>query len=228
MNPKTQTQVQIKIRNIQIERKAVLYGPNGAGKSLIIRSILSGLTTKRTVDVGLVEVEYSGPVSVVAVDESGVKQIGAVQAFNINEFSFADWGGLAIDDPVAARRLSVDVYYNKFYDPDRGWIPLAYLSYGQKRRLAIEAALASANVVLIENFEAGLHVDAVVDLVKQIAESSAVVILETHSGLVLQAAQRYGLAAYYVEPLVRLKRIERLDDPQMFARELSAWNAIVV
>jgi hypothetical protein len=94
--------------------------------------------------------------------------------------------------------------------------------------LAIEAALAGASVVLIENFEAGLHADVVVDLVKQIAESNAVVVLETHSGLVLKAAQRYGLTAYYVEPLARLRRIERLDDPQMFALELSAWNAVVV
>jgi hypothetical protein len=54
------------------------------------------------------------------------------------------------------------------------------------------------------------------------------VVIETHSGLVLKAAQRYGLAVYYVEPIARLKRIERLDDPQMFAGELSAWNATVV
>ncbi len=228
MSTQTQTHPKIKIRNIQIENKTVLYGPNGAGKSFIIHSILSAITVKRSVDMGLVEVEYTGPVSVVAIDESGVKQIGAVEIFSLSEFKFADWGGVAITNPVVAKRLSVEVYYNLYYDPDRGWIPLSRLSYGQKRRLTIEAALAGANVVLIENFEAGLHVDAVVDLIKQIAESNATVVLETHSGLVLKAAQRYGLATYYVEPLARLRRIERLDDPQMFARELSAWNAIVV
>ena len=239
MNTKTQPQtqtsptspIQIKIRNVQLEGKAVLYGPNGAGKSFIIRSILSAITTRRTADVGLVEVEVAGPVSpvsAVVIDESGVKQLGTANIFSINELSFADWGGVAVVNPVVARRLSVEVYYNLYYDPDRGWIPLAHMSYGRKRRLAIEAALAGANVVLVENFEAGLHVDAVVDLIKQIAESDAVVVLETHSGLVLKAAQRYGLAIYYVEPLARLRRVERLDDPQIFAGELSAWNAVVV
>jgi len=219
--------VLFQVRNITLEKKAVLYGPNGAGKSFLMRSILSALTTKRSVDVGLVDVEAAGPVSVAVIDESSVKQIG-LNIFNLNEFSFADWGGVAVVNPVVVKRLSAEVYYNLYYDPDRGWIPLAYMSYGQKRRLAIEAALAAANVVLIENFEAGLHVDAVVDLVKQIAESDAAVVLETHSGLVLKAAQRYGLAIYYVKPFARLRRVERLDDPQTFANELSAWNAVAV
>ncbi len=223
----TKTQVKIKIRNTEVENKTVLYGPNGAGKSFIIRSVLSTILTKRN-DAGLVEVEYNGPVSVVVIDESGVKQLGVATIFNLNEFTFTDWAGVAVVDPAVVKRLSVEVYYNLYYDPDRDWVPLAHLSYGQKRRLAIEAALAGASVVLIENFETGLHVDAIVDLIKQIAESSATVVMETHNGLVLRAAQRYGLAMYYVEPFVRLRRIERLDDPQMFARELSAWNAVVV
>jgi ABC-type branched-subunit amino acid transport system ATPase component len=228
--PQNQTPIQIRIRNVQLERKTVLYGPNGAGKSFIISSILTALTTRRSVE-GLVEVEVETvrPMSIVAIDESGVKQLGTANIFSINELSFADWGGVAIVNPATARQLSVEVYYNLYYDPDRGWIPLTHMSYGRKRRLAIEAALLAGNVVLIENFEAGLHVDAVVDLIKQIAESDAVVVvLETHSGLVLRAAQRYGLAIYYVEPLARLRRIERLDDPQLFAGELSAWNAVVV
>jgi hypothetical protein len=90
------------------------------------------------------------------------------------------------------------------------------------------AALAAADVVLAENFEAGLHVDAVASLIKQIAEHGGIVVLETHSGLVLKAAQRYGVPMFYVEPLARLKPIERLDDSELFARELSVWNAIAV
>jgi ABC-type branched-subunit amino acid transport system ATPase component len=231
MNTEAQTQspipIKIKIRNTQIENKVVLYGQNGAGKSLIVKSVLSAILSGRSIDVGLVDVELNGPASVVAIDESGVKQFNA-GIFSLNEFTFADWSGVAVVEPTAARRLYLEVYYDKYYDEDRGWVPLSYLSYGQRRQLAIEAALSAVNVVLIENFEVGLHVDAVIDLVKQIAESNAVVILETHSGLVLKAAQRYGLALYYVEPLARLRRIERLDDHEMFARELSAWNAVVV
>jgi ABC-type branched-subunit amino acid transport system ATPase component len=229
MNTKTQNPIpiKIKIRDTQIENKVVLYGPNGAGKSLIVKSILSAILSRRSIDVVPVDVELNGPASVVAINESGVKQFSA-STFSLNEFTFADWSGVAVVDPAVAKRLYLEVYYDKYYDPDGGWVPLSYLSYGQRRQLAIEVALSAANVVLIENFEAGLHVDAVIDLVKQIAESNVAVILETHSGLVLKAAQRYGLALYYVEPLARLRRIERLDDPQVFAHELSAWNAVVV
>jgi hypothetical protein len=173
-------------------------------------------------------VDVEGTASVVKVDEAGIAQHG-VKIFNRDVvISFGDWSDVAIADPEVASKLYIDVYYDKFYD-GRGWQPLSRLSYGERRRLAIEAALAAdADVVLVENFEAGLHVDAVVDLVKQIAESDAAVVMETHSGLVLKAAVRFGISAYYIEPVARLKPIERLDDHDMFARELSAWNAVVV
>jgi len=153
-----------------------------------------------------------------------------VEVFSNGEddlIDFADWSNVAIVNPEVVRKLSLEIYYNKFYDPDRGWRPLSALSYGERRRLAIEAALAASDIVLIENFEAGLHVDAIVGLIKQMAEYSGIFVLETHSGLVLKAAQRYGIPAYYVEPLAKLKPIERLDDSQLFARELSAWHAVV-
>ncbi|MFP3168798.1 MAG: AAA family ATPase [Thermoproteus sp.] len=223
--------LKIKIRGVEIPPKAVLYGPNGAGKSLIIRGILARLVGRgyNGGDMAAMLVDVEGAASsAVKVDEASFTQHG-VKIFDRDVVSFSDWDEVAIADPEIASRLYVDVYYDKFYDPDRGWRPLSELSYGERRRLAIEAALAAdADVVLIENFEAGLHVDAVVDLVKQIAESDAVVVLETHSGLTLKAAQRYGVPMFYVEPLARLKPIERLDDSEMFARELSAWNAIVV
>jgi ABC-type multidrug transport system ATPase subunit len=217
-------EIRIKIRGVEIPRKTVLYGPNGAGKSMIIRGVLAHIVGH---DDMVADVEGSAS-SVVKIDEVGIVQRG-IKIFNRDVVSFGDWSDAAIADPEVASRLYIDVYCDKFYDPDRGWQPLSRLSYGERRRLAIEAALATdADVVLVENFEAGLHVDAVVDLVKQIAESDAVVVVETHSGLVLKAAARFGISAYYVEPVARLKRIERLDDHDMFARELSAWNAVVV
>jgi hypothetical protein len=36
---------------------------------------------------------------------------------------------------------------------------------------------------------------------------------------------RYGLHAYYIEQVAR--RIERLDDVELFQRELSAYQAVV-
>ena len=129
---------------------------------------------------------------------------------------------------VAPRSPSVstlEVYYDRAYDPDLGWIPIGHLSYGQRRRLAIEAALETGDFVAVENFEVGLHADYIAELIKQIAESDAAVVLETHSGLVLRLAMRYGLHAYYIEQGAR--RIERLDDVELFKRELSAYQAVV-
>jgi len=224
-------QIKIKIRGAEVPPKLVLYGPNGAGKSMLIRGVLARVVGRgyngNDIAAMFVDVEGSAT-SVVKIDEADVIQHG-VKIFNRDVVNFRDWGDAAIVNPEVVSRLFIDVYYDKYYDPDRGWRPLSALSYGERRRLAIEAALAAADIILIENFEAGLHVDAVVDLIKQIAERDDVVVAaETHSGLVLKAAMRYGITAYYVEPLARLKRIERLDDSQLFARELSAWNAVVV
>jgi len=154
-----------------------------------------------------------------------VKQFN-VTVFTPDEFNLADW--FAIIDPAVAKRLYLEVYYDRAYDPDRGWIPLKNLSYGQKRRLAIEVALQAASFVAIENFEAGLHADYVAELIKQIAESDASVMLETHSGLVLRLAMRYGLNTYHVEEGGVVKPIERLDDVGLFQRELAAYQAVVV
>jgi energy-coupling factor transporter ATP-binding protein EcfA2 len=164
------------------------------------------------------------------VDEVKARQVGAVRkcgtVFGGEEAHFVgDLELFVVRCPKVARRLYMEVYYDRSYDPDLGWIPIRHLSYGQRRRLAIEAALETGDFVAVEDFEAGLHVDYIAELIKQIAESDAAVVLETHSGLVLRLAMRYGLHAYYIEQGAR--RIERLDDVGLFQRELSAYQAVV-
>jgi hypothetical protein len=164
------------------------------------------------------------------IDEVKASQVGAVKecgtVFGGEETHFAgDLELFVVRCPEVARRLYLEVYYDRSYDPDLGWIPIRHLSYGQRRRLAIEVALETGDFVAVENFEVGLHADYIADLVKQIAESDVAVVLETHSGLVLRLAMRYGLHAYYIEQVAR--RIERLDDVELFKRELSAYQAVV-
>ena len=164
------------------------------------------------------------------IDEVKVRQVGVAKkcgiVFGGEETHFAgDFELFVVRCPEVARRLYLEVYYDRSYDPDLGWIPIRHLSYGQRRRLAIEVALETGDFVAVENFEVGLHADYMADLVKQIAESDAAVVLETHSGLVLRLAMRYGLNAYYIEQEAR--RIERLDDVELFKRELSAYQAVV-
>jgi hypothetical protein len=50
-----------------------------------------------------------------------------VEVFSNGEddlIDFADWSNVAIVNPEVVRKLSLEIYYNKFYDPDRGWRPL--------------------------------------------------------------------------------------------------------
>jgi energy-coupling factor transporter ATP-binding protein EcfA2 len=164
------------------------------------------------------------------IDEVKARQVGVAKkcgiVFGGEETHFAgDLELFVVRCPEVAKRLYLEVYYDRSYDPDLGWVPIRHLSYGQRRRLAIEVALETGDFVAVENFEVGLHADYIADLVKQIAESDAAVVLETHSGLVLRLAMRYGLHAYYIEQGAR--RIERLDDVGLFQRELSAYQAVV-
>jgi len=220
--------------------KIVLYGPNGVGKSTIINAMIAAIKPHyRSVETIAIDKtglniqlpDGRGDLVVWHIDEVKARQIGdkGCYVFGADTVYFAGELGLfAVHCPEVARRLYLEVYYDRAHDPDLGWIPIRNLSYGQKRRLAIEAALATGDFVAIENFEAGLHVDYMADIMNQMAESDAAVALETHSGLVLRLAMRYGFNMYYVEPATKLKRIERLDDTELFQRELSAYQAVVV
>jgi len=172
------------------------------------------------------------------IDEVRAVQVGAARECGAREYALGRqevaFAGVRPEDveiavacPPVAGRLYLEAYYDHARDPGLGrWIPLANLSYGQRRRLAIETALETGDFVAVENFEAGLHIDYIADLMSAIARSRAAVVLETHSGLVLRLAMRRGLAAYYIDRGAR--RIERLDDVELFRRELAAYHAVVV
>ena len=99
------------------------------------------------------------------------------------------------------------------------WISTRELSFGQRRFLAILAALHAGDFVFVENFEAGLHVDYVVRLLETAINMDNVVVLETHSGLVLKMAMRRGFKLYKVEDN-HVKEIADLSDSALFKREL--------
>jgi len=196
-------------------KKVVLYGPNGSGKSMIIRQMIF----ERLPHIKVVHVdERCANFSWLESSKSSIctDNIGALS-------SVVTTAAHLYLVPRGTPRGDV-----LFCDPiTDSCIPPAHLSYGQRRRLLIEAALETGDFVAIENFEAGLHVDYIADLMFSIAKSKAEVVLETHSGLVVRGALRHGFSAYYVTP-TGIKRIERLDDDKLFAQELSALHLIVL
>ncbi|MEZ0248077.1 MAG: AAA family ATPase [Thermoproteus sp.] len=131
---------------------------------------------------------------------------------------------LKVSCPEAARVVSH--YFNVYYDlveTEMGWIPLDRLSYGQRRLIVMNIALRLGDVVLIENLEAGLHVDTLADLITVVPHLRSSVVMETHSGLAVRLALSRGIAAYYVDG-GEVKKIESLDLP-LFQKELYAYSA---
>ena len=76
-------------------------------------------------------------------------------------YSFHDLKVLCKAAAKAADEL-LEVYYDAARVEDgEKWVPLSRLSYGQRRALVLLAALELGDYVLIENLEAGLHIDLV-------------------------------------------------------------------
>ena len=165
------------------------------------------------------------------IDEVKARQVGAVRGcgtvFGGEEARFAgEPEQFVVRCPEVARRLYLEVYYDMARDPDLGWIPIRHLSYGQRRRLAIEAALETGDFVAVENFEVGLHVDYIADLLEKMEGARAPIVLETHSGLVVRGALRHGFSAYKVEG-GRARAVANLADDLLFRREYEYYQLLV-
>ncbi|MEM3836225.1 AAA family ATPase [Pyrobaculum sp.] len=110
------------------------------------------------------------------------------------------------------------VYYD-MAQSGGSWISTRELSYGQRRFLAILAALHSGDFVFVENFEAGLHVDFMVELLEVAARTENTVVLETHSAFVVRRAPELGFRVYKVEGGTA-KFVHDPKDVELFRREI--------
>jgi len=116
------------------------------------------------------------------------------------------------------------IYYRKFRD-DGEWLPVELLPYGYKRVIAMLYAIDRYDVVLIEGFEAGLHVDLIREFIDFITEhyKDKVVVIETHLGTLLRFTLMKGWTTYYVsrENIEKLD-LQKLYTTRLFAREIEA------
>ena len=101
------------------------------------------------------------------------------------------------------------------------WIKYPSLSLGRRRALAIIIAALTSKATFIEAFESGLHADLAANLLSVLGEINSPVVVETHLGLIVARALKQGFKAYYVDEGTT-KKIESLQDPEIFKREIEA------
>ena len=206
------------------------------GSSALLRAQIAGRDysievrgTKMIVDKAEYELfagqnEKLADVSLWHIDESRVQYVGT----RLCEFAPVDVEesfAVSVKCPPLAERLYVSYeggFGKVYYDMAQAggdWISTRELSYGQRRFLAIQAALHVGDFVFVENFEAGLHVDFIVELLEAAAQAKNTVVLETHSALVVRRAPELGFKVYKVEGGTA-KFVQDPRDVELFRREI--------
>jgi hypothetical protein len=89
------------------------------------------------------------------------------------------------------------------------WIPVELLSYGERKTLALLLASKYSDLIVIEGFEGGLHIDLALDLLSKLEDK--IVVVETHMGVVVGKGFERNWNIYYVENGIA-NRISGPDD----------------
>jgi hypothetical protein len=76
------------------------------------------------------------------------------------------------------------------------WIPVELLSYGERRAIALMLEAKYSDLIVVEGFEASLHVDQAIRLLNKLSDKN--VIVETHMGVLLNTALENRWKVYYV------------------------------
>lgn len=94
------------------------------------------------------------------------------------------------------------VYNGYIYDSEKDeWYAINKLAYGQRRALMILYALAFSDLVVIEAFDNGLHVNLAIDLLELATKMKRKIIIETHTGFLINwfLKEKDERRAYYIE-----------------------------
>jgi len=76
------------------------------------------------------------------------------------------------------------------------WIPIEKLGYGKRKAIAMLLAYKYADLIVIEGYEAGLHVDLAIYMLSKLSDKN--VIIETHMGILLAEALERGWKTYFI------------------------------
>jgi hypothetical protein len=107
------------------------------------------------------------------------------------------------------------------------WIPVELLGYGERKTLALLLASKYSDLIVIEGFEGGLHIDLALDLLSQLEDK--IVIVETHMGVVVGKGFERKWNIYYVENGVanRVSSLSDLLKTELIQKEAELYTRVV-
>jgi hypothetical protein len=107
------------------------------------------------------------------------------------------------------------------------WIPVELLGYGERKTLALLLASKYSDLIVVEGFEGGLHIDLALDLLSQLEDK--IVVAETHMGVVVGKGFERKWNIYYVEKGVA-NRVSSLNDllkTELIQKEAELYTWVV-
>jgi len=115
-------------------------------------------------------------------------------------------------------------YYDRVKVRDK-WISPGLLSTGERKALMLTYLAKYRDLLIVEMFEGGLHIDMALDLISLFSDEAKYVILETHYGLALGIALERGWNVYYLSE-GKASKISSLREAALLEREVRAYGAI--
>ncbi len=122
--------------------------------------------------------------------------------------------------------LGIERLYYKKYRENGEWREIQFLPYGFRRALMILYTLEHNDVIFIEGFENGMHIDLTRKIIEyiDIEYKDKIVIIETHNSLPLKLGVLKRWSVYYIDRnlIKKLSGIEDLRDITLFKKEIEA------
>jgi len=118
-------------------------------------------------------------------------------------------------------------YYGKVRIRD-GWISPSLLSAGERKAMTLIYLAKFTDLLIVEAFEGGLHIDMALDLISLLSDEAKYVVLETHYGLAIGKALQHNWNVYYLSEgkafeVANLRDVARLE---LLEKEAKIYGSI--
>jgi len=104
------------------------------------------------------------------------------------------------------------------------WIRVELLSYGERKAAAIMLLSKYLDMLVVEGYEAGLHLDLAIRILNKLKALKRTTVVETHMGVLLPEGLEKGWNIYYVDEgkAIKLTRENALE-ANLFKREVKQY-----